>query len=81
LVEVSPLFVELARKAASESLQHELSDEHWKMKLTAYLEVAKSKPRTLADVRRRSLRTGPPRKLYRSNSSSPKSSGRAGASL
>ena len=52
LVEVSPLFVELARKAASESLQHEQGDEHWKMKLTAYLEVAKSKPRTLADVQK-----------------------------
>ena len=52
LVEVSPLFVELARKAASESLQHEQGEEHWKMKLTAYLEVAKSKPRTLVDVQK-----------------------------
>ena len=52
LVEVSPLFVELARKAASESLQHEQGEEHWKTKLTAYLEVAQSKPRTLADVQK-----------------------------
>ncbi len=50
LVEVSPLFVELARKAASETLQDEQSEEHWKEKLTAYLQVTKSKPRTLVDV-------------------------------
>jgi hypothetical protein len=52
LVEVSPLFVELARKAASESLQHEHGEEQWKTKLTAYLEVTKAKPRTLADVQK-----------------------------
>ena len=50
LVEVSPLFVELARKAASETLQDEQGDERWKEKLTAYLQVTKSKPRTLVDV-------------------------------
>jgi hypothetical protein len=50
LVEVSPLFVELARKAASEMLQDEQGEEHWKEKLTAYLQVTKSKSRTLVDV-------------------------------
>ena len=52
LVEVSPLFVELARKAANESVRHEQGEEQWKKELTAYLEVAKSKPRTLADVQK-----------------------------
>jgi hypothetical protein len=50
LVEVSPLFVELARKAASETLQDEQGDEHWKKKLTDYLRMTKSTPRTLVDV-------------------------------
>ena len=50
LVEVSPLFVELARKADSEAIQDEQGEERWKEQLTAYLQVTKSKPRTLADV-------------------------------
>jgi hypothetical protein len=50
LIEVSPLFVELARKVASEAIQHEQGEERWKEQLTAYLQVTKWKPRTLADV-------------------------------
>src|SRR6185503_19099758 len=49
-VEVSPLFVELARKAASEAVQQEQGEDLWREQLTAYLQVTKSKPRTLADV-------------------------------
>jgi hypothetical protein len=49
-VEVSRLFVELARKAASEALQPEQGEARWKEQLIAYLQVTKSKPRTLADV-------------------------------
>jgi hypothetical protein len=49
-VEVSPLFVELARKAASEAVQQEQGEDLWREQLTAYLQVTKSKPRTLVDV-------------------------------
>ena len=49
LVEVSPLFVEVARSAASE-LQHERREAGVKEMLAAYLEVTRSKRPTLAEV-------------------------------
>ena len=51
-VEVSPLFVELARKAASDTLQHEQDARDVKETLTAYLDVTRLKRPTLADVQK-----------------------------
>jgi hypothetical protein len=49
-VEVSPLFVELARQATSEAMHHEQGEASVRDMLSAYLKVATSKRRTLAEV-------------------------------
>ena len=51
-VEVSSLFVELARRATSEAMPHERGEESVRHMLNAYLKVATPKPRTLADVQK-----------------------------
>ena len=51
-VEVSSLFVELARRATSEAIPQERGEESVRHMLNAYLKVATPKPRTLADVQK-----------------------------
>jgi hypothetical protein len=70
LVEVSPLFVELARRAASESLQHEQGRKTGKRSSPPTSRWQSPNLRRLPMFRRPSLRTCLPRKSCRSNSSS-----------
>jgi len=51
-VEVAPLFVELASQAESAAAQPQQDNASVRQMLSAYLEVARGKPRTLDDVQR-----------------------------
>ncbi|MGB2714436.1 MAG: metallophosphoesterase [Vicinamibacterales bacterium] len=50
LVEVTPLFVELAREAASEAWREEQGEAHVRRMLSRYFKAAKPKRKTLGDV-------------------------------